>query len=57
MRSILVQSILLALVAIPILAARDRSVVRGLKKALLLWVCFAILYTLALRFIYPHLAS
>jgi len=51
-----VQSILLALVAIPIFAARDRSVVRGLKKALLLWVCFALLYTLALRFIYPHLS-
>ena len=50
------QSILFALVTIPIFAARDRSVVRGLKKTLLLWVCFALLYTLALRFIYPHLS-
>lgn len=55
MRSVLIQSILVALVAIPILSARDRSVTRGLKAALLLYACFAVLYTLALRFIYPHL--
>ena len=50
------QSILLALLAIPILSARDRSVVRGLKKALFFYVCFGVFYTLALRFIYPHLS-
>ena len=55
MRSVLIQSILVALVAIPILSARDRSVTRGLKAALLFYVSFAVLYTLALRFVYPHL--
>lgn len=56
MRSLLAQSILFALIAIPILAARERSAVRGLKKALFIYVCFAIVYTLALRFIYPRLS-
>ena len=56
MRGIIVQSILLALISIPILSALDRSVARGLKRTLLLYVCFGVFYTLALRFIYPHLS-
>ncbi|MFN7981774.1 MAG: hypothetical protein U0Q11_07940 [Vicinamibacterales bacterium] len=56
MRGMIVQSILLALMGIPIIAARDRSAVRGLKKALVLFAGFAVLYTLLLRFVYPHLA-
>lgn len=57
MRGMIVQSILLALIGIPIIAARDRSAVRGLKKAFVLFAGFAVLYTLLLRFVYPHLAS
>jgi hypothetical protein len=56
MRGIIMQSVLLAFIAIPILSARDQSIVRGLKKALLLYACFGVMYTLALRFIYPHLS-
>jgi len=56
MRGIIVQSILLALMGIPIIAARDQSAVRGLKKALVLFAGFAVLYALLLRFVYPHLS-
>ncbi len=56
MRGIIVQSILLALMGIPIIAARDQSAVRGLKKALVLFAGYAVFYTLLLRFVYPHLA-
>ena len=56
MRGALAQSILLALLLIPILAARDSNAVRGLKKAILWYVGFGLFYTLALRFIYPYLS-
>lgn len=57
MKGLLVQSLLFGLIGLPILAARERSATRGLKKALMLYVGFGVLYTLALRFIYPHLPS
>jgi len=56
MRSLLLQSLMLALLVIPILAARDARPLRGLKKALLWFVGFSLLYALALRFLYPHLS-
>lgn len=56
MRGVIVQSILLALMGIPILAARDQSAVRGLKKAIVIFAGFAVVYTLLLRFVYPHLS-
>lgn len=54
MRSVIVQSILLALLAIPIVAARERNATRGLKKAVLLWLVFMVFYTFALLFIFPR---
>jgi hypothetical protein len=56
MRSLLLQSLMLAVLVIPIIAARDASPLRGLKKALAWFVGFSFLYTLALRFLYPHLS-
>ena len=56
MRSILIQSVLVALIAIPILAAREKSAVRGFKKLILLYVSFGLFYTFALRFIYSRLS-
>lgn len=56
MRNLVLRSILLALVAIPIIAAREPSQWRGLKKAGLLFVAFNLLYLLALRFLYPVLS-
>ena len=54
MRSFIVQSILLALLVIPVVAARERSATRGLKKAVLLWLAFMSIYTLALLYIFPR---
>jgi hypothetical protein len=56
MRSLLLQSLMLAILVIPIIAARDARPLRGLKKALVWFVGFSILYGLALRFLYPHLS-
>jgi hypothetical protein len=55
MRTALLQSLMLALLVIPIAAARDRRPVRGLKKALVWFVWFNLFYLVALRFLYPHL--
>ena len=56
MRSLLLQSLMLATLAIPIIAARDASPLRGLKKALVWFVGFSVWYTLALRFLYSRLS-
>jgi hypothetical protein len=56
MKELVAQSVLIALVAIPLLAALDRRAARGLKLTLLFYVGFCVAYTLALRFIYPHLS-
>jgi hypothetical protein len=56
MRSALLQTMLLALLAIPIVAAHDSRPWRGLKRALLWFVAFNLLYALALRFVYPRLS-
>jgi hypothetical protein len=54
MRSFIVQSILLALLVIPVVAAREGSAARGLKKAVLLWLVFMSVYALALLYIFPR---
>jgi hypothetical protein len=56
MRSLLLQSLMLAILVIPILAARDVRPRRGLKKALVWFVAFSLVYTLALRFLYSRLS-
>ena len=54
MRSVLLQSMMLALLVIPIVAARESRPLRGLKKAVVWFVAFNLFYMLALRFIYPY---
>ena len=56
MRSMLLQSLMLAMLLIPILAARDARPRRGLKKALMWFLGFCFLYAVALRFVYPRLS-
>ena len=56
MKALLTQSMMFALVGIPILAAREQSAAKGLKKALLMYVAFGVFYTFALRFVYPYLS-
>jgi hypothetical protein len=43
------------MIALPILAARDASPARALRKTLLLIVVFNTLYLIAVRFLYPYL--
>ncbi len=55
MRNLLLRSIMLALVVIPLVAARDAHPRRALRKALVLFLGFNLFYMLALRFLYPVL--
>jgi hypothetical protein len=52
---LLLLSVIIGMVALPVLAARDTNAARGLKKALLWVFAFNLLYLLAVRYIYPHL--
>ena len=52
---LLLVSVVISMVAIPVLAARDANAQRGLKKALFLVFIFNLLYLVAVRFVYPHL--
>lgn len=56
MRDTLLRSVLVAMVLIPILAARDPHPVRGLKKALVWFVAFNLVYAIAVRFLYSRLS-
>ena len=55
MKNSLLVSIILAMIVIPIVAARDPNPVRAIKKALLYSLAFAFVYLLAIRFVYPRL--
>jgi hypothetical protein len=55
MRILLLATVLLAVLTIPVAAARDPNPLRGLKRALVLFLGFNLLYMLALRFIYSRL--
>lgn len=48
-------SIVIVMVAVPLAAARDSNLHRGLRKVVLLTIIFNLLYLLAVRYIYPRL--
>jgi membrane-associated HD superfamily phosphohydrolase len=52
---LLLLSVVIALIALPLLTARDRNARRGLKKAILLVITFNLLYLFLVRFVYPRL--
>jgi hypothetical protein len=52
---ILLVSILIAVIAIPIRAARTRSPRLGLRRAVLWMLAFNLFYLFAVRIIYPRL--
>ncbi len=56
MSKLLILSVLVALVALPVLAARDPRPVRGVRRAVLFVLAFNAAYALALAFIYPRLS-
>jgi hypothetical protein len=45
-----------ALVAIPFITAREPNPMRGLRKALVLFIAFNFVYMVALRFLYSRLS-
>lgn len=47
---------MIAVIVIPFVAARDPHPVRGLKKAMFLFVVFNLLYMIALRFLFTRLS-
>lgn len=55
MGKLVLNSILIATLALPMFAARDRSPMRGLRRALLWVAAFDACYLVALLYVYPHL--
>ena len=55
MTRLLLLSVMVALVALPVLAARDRHPGRGARRAALLVIAFDVAWAFALAFIYPLL--
>ncbi len=55
MQKILLISFIFAPVVLPMIAARDPSPVRGLRKAVLWWVGFNLLYVFGFLYVYPRL--
>jgi len=55
MSKLLLLSVIVAMVAVPLAAARDPVPGRGLRKALAFTFACDVLYLLALRFLYPRL--
>jgi hypothetical protein len=55
MQKLFLLSFIVAILALPMLAARDPSPVRGLRKALLWWATFNTCYLVAWLLLYPRL--
>ena len=55
MARLLLVSILVSLVALPCLAARERNEKRGLKKTLFYFVAFNVIWLFSVRFLYRFL--
>jgi hypothetical protein len=52
---LLLLSVVIVMITVPVLMARDRNAKRGLKNALLLVIAFNLLYLFLVRFVYPRL--
>ena len=55
MAKMVLLSVIIAIVAIPLVAARSKSPRRGLQVTIIAIVLFNFFYLFAVRFIYPHL--
>jgi len=52
---LLLFSVIIAMIAIPTICARERDARRGFQRMVILLVAYNLFYLLALRFIYPRL--
>ena len=55
MQKFILISIVIATIAVPTWAAREKNARKGLRKALTWMVVFNVVYLVALMFIYPRL--
>lgn len=55
MAKLLLFSVCIMMLALPILAARDKQQQRGFRKLLWFFLLYNVFYLFAVRFIYPHL--
>ena len=52
---LLLFSVIIAMIAIPAVCAREKDARRGFQRMVLLIVAYNLFYLFAIRFIYPHL--
>ena len=57
MKKFLLYTILIATVMIPLIAASDKSAIRGFRKAVLWMAAFNLLYVFAILYVWPRLPS
>ena len=55
MAKIVLFSVIIGMITIPVLAARERDARRGFQRLVLMIVLFNLFYLFAVRFIYPRL--
>ena len=55
MAKLLLLSILISIIALPAIAAREKSAARGLKKTLVYYLAFNVFYVFAIRYLYVRL--
>lgn len=55
MGKLILVSILIATIAFPMMAARDRSPIRGLRRAVLAMAAFNVVYLFAAVYLFPRL--
>jgi hypothetical protein len=56
MQKLILLSFIISIIVLPMIAARDPSPVRGLRKALLWWATFNVCYLLAWLLLVPRLS-
>ena len=55
MAKVMLLSVVIGMMAIPILSARDANPRRSVRKVVLAIFLFNLLYLLAIRYVYPHI--
>jgi hypothetical protein len=55
MAKLVLLSEVIALLAIPVIAARNRSARRGLQWTIILFFVYSLFYTVLLRYVWPRL--
>ena len=57
MKKFLLYTILIATVMIPMIAAADKSAIRGFRKVVVWMAAFNLLYVFAILYVWPRLPS